>query len=146
MKLSSTPFIRLSVYQITRKPLRPSASKVRTYATKMQAVKNTIAENAGKIVSGAHSLAPADSQFSLEQVPDLSGKVAVVTGGSEGIGYGCTHTLLTHNVSKLFILSKSEDIVDDAINAIKEELGEEMANRVTWLQCDLSDWYVMPFF
>ncbi|KAF2640566.1 NAD(P)-binding protein [Massarina eburnea CBS 473.64] len=106
----------------------------------MQTIKNTIAENVGKTFSGAHSLAPADSQFSLEQVPDLAGKVAVVTGGSEGIGYGCTHTLLTHNISKLFILSKSNDIADDAINAIKEELGEEMANRVTWMQCDLSDW------
>ena len=58
----------------------------------MQAVKNTIAENFGKVVSGAHDLAPADQQFSLEEVPDLTGKVAVVTGGSEGIGYGCTHT------------------------------------------------------
>ena len=106
----------------------------------MQTVKNTIAENFGKIVPGAHELAPADQQFSLEEVPDLSGKVAVVTGGSEGIGYGCTHTLLKHNISKLFIISKGEDIAQDAINAIKEEMGEDKANRVEWFQCDLSDW------
>lgn len=107
----------------------------------MQSVKNTIAENFGKIVSNAHSLAPEDSQFSLEQVPDLTGKVAVVTGGSEGIGYGCTHTLLTHNISKLFVLSVTEsELIDDAIRAIKEELGEDKANRVHWIHCDLSDW------
>jgi NAD(P)-dependent dehydrogenase (short-subunit alcohol dehydrogenase family) len=106
----------------------------------MQTVKNTIAENVGKFVSGAHKLAPADQQFSLEEVPDLSGKVAVVTGGSEGIGYGCTHTLLSHNIAKLFIISKGEDIVQDAIKAIKEEMGEEKAKRVEWMQCDLSDW------
>ncbi|KAF1961512.1 NAD(P)-binding protein [Byssothecium circinans] len=106
----------------------------------MQAAKKAVAENLGKAVPNAHSLAPSDSQFSLDQVPDLAGKVAVVTGGSEGIGYGCTHTLLSHNISKLFILSKSTDVVNDAVNAIKEELGEEMANRVTWMQCDLSDW------
>lgn len=106
----------------------------------MQAAKNTIAENLGKVVSGAHDLAPEDSKFSLEEVPDLTGKVAVVTGGSEGIGYGCTHTLLSHNIKKLFIISKSEDIAEDAINAIKQELGEDKASRVEWLQCDLSDW------
>jgi NAD(P)-dependent dehydrogenase (short-subunit alcohol dehydrogenase family) len=106
----------------------------------MQAVKNTIAENLGKTISGAHSLAPKDQQFSLEEVPDLSGKVAVVTGGSEGIGYGCTHTLLSKNISKLFIISLSEDIVSGATAAIAKELGEDKASRVEWLQCDLSDW------
>ena len=105
----------------------------------MQAVKSSLAENLGKVVP-AHQLAPEDAQFSLDEVPDLTGKVAVVTGGSEGIGYGCTHTLLTHNISKLFILSMSEDIASDAINAIREEMGEDKAKRVEWLQCDLSDW------
>ncbi|KAL6708278.1 hypothetical protein ACN47E_003202 [Coniothyrium glycines] len=108
----------------------------------MQAIKNTIAENLGETwIPGAHSMAPADQQFSLEQVPDLSGKVALVTGGSEGIGYGCTHTLLTHNISKLFIISMSQDIAEDAISAIRQELGDDKAARVVWLQCDLSDWH-----
>lgn len=106
----------------------------------MQAVKNTIAENLGNNVLGAHSLAPEGQQFSLEQVPDLSGKVAVVTGGSEGIGYGCTHTLLSHNISKLFILSQREDIASDAIKAIAEEMGEDKADRVVFMRCDLADW------
>lgn len=106
----------------------------------MQTIKNTIAENLGKTISGAHSLAPADQQFSLEEVPDLSGKVAVVTGGSEGIGYGCTHTLLSKNISKLFIISMSKDIASDATSAIAQELGQDKASRVEWLQCDLSDW------
>jgi len=106
----------------------------------MQAIKNTIAENLGNKVPGAHSLAPADQQFALEEVPDLSGKVALVTGGSEGIGYGCTHTLLSHNISKLFILSKGEDVATDAINAITQEMGKDKADRVEWIQCDLSDW------
>jgi len=106
----------------------------------MQAVKNTIAENLGNQILGSHSLAPADQQFSLEEVPDLSGKVAVVTGGSEGIGYGCTHTLLSHNISKLFILSQSTDIATDAINAIAKEMGQDKASRVEFIQCDLADW------
>jgi len=107
----------------------------------MQAAKNTIAENVGeKWIPGAHQLAPPDQRFSLDEVPDLSGKVAVVTGGSEGIGYGCAHTLLSHNIEKLFILSRQQDIAQDAIAALGQEMGKDKANRVVWMQCDLSDW------
>jgi NAD(P)-dependent dehydrogenase (short-subunit alcohol dehydrogenase family) len=106
----------------------------------MQSIKNAIAENMGKTVSGAHDLAPKDSQFSLSEVPDLSGKVALVTGGSEGIGYGCAHTLLSHNISKLFILSKSVDIADGAIKSIRDEMGPDVANKIEWMECDLNDW------
>lgn len=106
----------------------------------MQSLKNTIAENLSGIIPNTHSLAPSDQQFSLDQVPDLSGKVAVVTGGSEGIGYGCTHTLLSHNISKLFIISLDPSIASSAATAIEQDLGAEKAKRVTWLQCDLSNW------
>lgn len=103
----------------------------------METIKQTIAQNLG---GPSHQLVDSDQQFSLEQIPSLRGKVAVVTGGSEGIGYGCTHSLLSHGVEKLFILSVSKDVVDGAVSAISEELGEEVAKRTTWLQCDLSDW------
>lgn len=117
--------------------------KPRFYSSEpnMQAVKNTIAENLGKFTPvDTHGLAPADSQFSLEQVPDLSGKVAVVTGGSEGIGYGVTHTLLSHNISKLFVVCLEPDVAEDATKAIESEMGAEIAKKVEWIQCDLSDW------
>jgi NAD(P)-dependent dehydrogenase (short-subunit alcohol dehydrogenase family) len=151
--LRSTSTLRCSSY--TTSALRVSVIHFtsRTYATDntnrfkgpvktdstMQSVKNTIAENLGDRF-GTHALAPSDQQFSLSQVPDLTGKVAVVTGGSEGIGFGCTHTLLEHNVSKLFILSQRQDIAEDAKKAITEELGYERADRVVLMQCDLADW------
>ena len=83
---------------------------------------------------------PESQQFSLDQVPSLKGKVAVVTGGSEGIGYGCTHTLLANGIEKLFVLSVSKDVVDGAVASIRDEMGEETAGKVTWLHCDLADW------
>ncbi|RKL34097.1 hypothetical protein BFJ72_g9584 [Fusarium proliferatum] len=101
----------------------------------VDSVKNTIAENFG---GPAEKL--ATHQFSLSETPDLTNKVAVVTGGSEGIGYGVTHTLLSHNISKLFILSVSEDVVNGAKKSVAEELGQEKADRTEWIQCDLSDW------
>ncbi|KAL0941420.1 retinol dehydrogenase 12 [Colletotrichum truncatum] len=100
----------------------------------MQAIKNTIAENVG----GASQL--GSHQFSLEECPDLTSKIAVVTGGSEGIGYGITHTLLKNNIAKLYILSMSKEVVDGAHDAIAKELGVEKANRTKWFQCDLTDW------
>jgi NAD(P)-dependent dehydrogenase (short-subunit alcohol dehydrogenase family) len=105
----------------------------------MQTVKNTIAENLGKAIP-SNALAPEGSKFSLEDVPDLSGKVALVTGGSEGVGYACVHTLLKHNISKVIVVSQRKEIAQEASNAIKDEMGEETAKKVEWIQCDLSDW------
>lgn len=104
----------------------------------MEAVKQTIAQNFGGDAS--HKIVSEDQQFALEQTPSLEGKVAIVTGGSQGIGYGCTHTMLSKGVKKLFILSTTKDVADGAINAIKEEMGQEVADKVTWLHCDVSDW------
>lgn len=103
----------------------------------MDYIKTTIAENFG---GPAHSLVDKGDQFDLDQVPDLKGRVAVLTGGSEGIGFGCTHTLLKHNIEKLFIISTRKEVIDDAIKSIAEEFGEEKAKRINWTQCDLSDW------
>lgn len=102
----------------------------------MQTIRKTLAEN----LTGGNLFAPKSGKFTLEQVPDLTGKVAVVTGGSSGIGYGVTHTFLTKNISKVFIISDTKEVVDNATDAIKEELGNEVASKVKWLQCDLSDW------
>ncbi|KAK6715347.1 putative oxidoreductase bli-4, mitochondrial [Fusarium graminearum] len=104
-------------------------------ASIIDTVKNTIAENFG---GPAEQL--ATHQFSLSETPNLSGKVAVVTGGSEGIGYGVTHTLLTHDISKIFILSLSKEVVEGAKKSVAEELGQEKADRTEWVQCDLSNW------
>ncbi|KAJ8083495.1 hypothetical protein PM082_009369 [Marasmius tenuissimus] len=99
-------------------------------------VKDGLAQNLGGVAHRAGS-----TQFSLDNdVPDLSGKVAIVTGGSEGIGYGATHTFLKHNISKLYILSLSEETVQGAQNAIAQDLGQEAADKTVWKQCDMGDW------
>ncbi|THY75173.1 retinol dehydrogenase 12 [Aureobasidium pullulans] len=103
----------------------------------METIRNTISENLG---GPAHALASPENSFSLDEVPDLSGKVAVVTGGSEGIGFGITHTLLSRNIAKLFVLSLRQEVVDEALDAIAEEFGPEARKKFIWKQCDLSDW------
>lgn len=103
----------------------------------MNTIKSTIAENFG---GDSHKAAAPEHQFSLDQTPSLEGKVAVITGGSEGVGYGCTHTFLSHGIKKIFILSVSKDVVEGATGAIRKEMGEEVASKIKWFQCDMSDW------
>ncbi|KAK4245079.1 hypothetical protein C7999DRAFT_34541 [Corynascus novoguineensis] len=101
----------------------------------MQEIKNTLAENFGgpAAVLGSH-------QFKLDDCPDLTGKVAVITGGSEGVGFGVAYTLLKHNISKLYVLSVSEEVINGAKDIVAKELGQDKADRIVFMQCDLSDW------
>jgi len=57
---------------VTGKRFASSASPITT-------IKNTLAENLGGPFQNL-----GQSNFTLDEVPDLSGKVAVVTGGTEG--------------------------------------------------------------
>ncbi|RAL61532.1 hypothetical protein DID88_009571 [Monilinia fructigena] len=99
-------------------------------------VKNTIAENFGS----AHSLAKPEHQFGLKDCSDQSGKVAVITGSSEGIGYGCAHTLLKNKLSKLFIIALSEEVYHGAIEDISKTISPQAAQKCTFFKCDMSDW------
>ncbi|KAK4237255.1 hypothetical protein C8A03DRAFT_34786 [Achaetomium macrosporum] len=102
----------------------------------MHKIKNTIAENFGGAASELGS-----RQFKLDDCPDLSGKVAVVTGGSEGIGFAVAYTLLKHNLSKLYIISVSRDVANGAKGVLVKELGQSAADRTIWMECDLADWF-----
>ncbi|KAM3436780.1 hypothetical protein NHJ13734_004922 [Beauveria thailandica] len=98
-------------------------------------IKNTLAENLGGPLPKL-----ATDQFGLDDTPDQSGKVAVVTGGSEGNGYAITYTLIKHKISKVYMLSISEEKAENAVEAIAKDMGSEAGEKVAWLQCDLSDW------
>ncbi|KAI4242595.1 MAG: hypothetical protein L6R40_003976 [Gallowayella cf. fulva] len=71
-----------------------------------------------------------------KDIPDLSGKVYVVTGGTAGIGFGIAAHLLQHNASKILLLSQKEEHADDAIEELKK-YGD--TTKVQWVQCDLKD-------
>ncbi|OQD79565.1 hypothetical protein PENANT_c048G10899 [Penicillium antarcticum] len=83
--------------------------------------------------------------FSLDDVPDLKERVAVVTGGHAGIGkgtYKITAQLLLHGIESVIILARSED---KYIAACKEwrqteaiSLNED-DSRVKFVKCDLGD-------
>ncbi|KAI4198255.1 MAG: hypothetical protein LQ348_002047 [Seirophora lacunosa] len=71
-----------------------------------------------------------------KDIPDLSGKVYIVTGGTAGIGFGITAHLLQHNPAKIYLLSQKEQHADEATEELKK-YGD--TSKVEWIQLDLKD-------
>jgi len=69
-------------------------------------------------------------------VPDLSHKVYIVTGGTAGIGFGISAHILQHKPAKLYLLSKKEGHGQEAQKKL-EEYGD--VNNVEFIQCDFED-------
>ncbi|KAI1103363.1 hypothetical protein F4804DRAFT_342528 [Jackrogersella minutella] len=69
-------------------------------------------------------------------IPDLSGKVFVVTGGSAGIGFGISAHMLQHKCERLYLLGNKEQHLSEAQEGLKK-YGD--VSRVELIQCDLGD-------
>ncbi|KAI5825350.1 NAD(P)-binding protein [Schizophyllum commune Tattone D] len=85
----------------------------------------------GQITS---QLFPPKSKFSVDNIPDLSGKVMLVTGGNSGIGKETVKALLQHN-AKVYIGARSPERAAEAIKDILKETGKE----AHFLRIDLGD-------
>ncbi|KAI9824947.1 MAG: hypothetical protein M1826_007199 [Phylliscum demangeonii] len=80
--------------------------------------------------------------FSLSETPSLAGKVAVVTGGQSGIGREITAQLLLHDISKVYILARSEEKYKTAKLFWVQRKGiteGDVEKRTVFTKCDLSD-------
>lgn len=71
-----------------------------------------------------------------KDIPDLSGKTYIVTGGSAGIGFGICAHLLQHNVTKLYLLGNKEQHLAEAQEGLKK-FGD--TSKVETIQIDLQD-------
>ncbi|KAI1298959.1 hypothetical protein F5Y03DRAFT_366954 [Xylaria venustula] len=69
-------------------------------------------------------------------IPDLSGRVYVVTGGSAGIGYGIAAHILQHKCARLYLVGKKEEHLAEAQDSL-QKYGD--VSRVELIQCDLED-------
>ncbi|CAG8606903.1 5154_t:CDS:2 [Dentiscutata erythropus] len=72
-------------------------------------------------------------RFSFDKIPDLSGKVAIVTGANTGIGLVTARELARKN-AHVFVASRSKDKGESAVGLIKEETNKD---AVEFLQLDL---------
>jgi NAD(P)-dependent dehydrogenase (short-subunit alcohol dehydrogenase family) len=62
----------------------------------------------------------------MKQLFDLTGKVAIVTGSTKGIGRASAEALVEHG-AKVAISSRKQDACDEVAAAINAEFGEGMA-------------------
>jgi retinol dehydrogenase 12 len=106
----------------------------------------------GVVLSLFHEAFPSKPTFSVNDIPDLNGKVFIVTGGNSGIGKEtvkvCKHysqliitslsnsqqALLQHN-AVVYIATRNEAKSTEVIEQLKTVTGKE----AKFLQLDLSD-------
>ncbi|KAH7879400.1 NAD(P)-binding protein [Lentinula edodes] len=77
---------------------------------------------------------PPASKWSFNDMPDLTGKVAIVTGGNVGIGKETCKQLLIKGCT-VWLAARSQSKAEQAIAELKEETGKE----ALFLELDLSD-------
>lgn len=81
------------------------------------------------------------STFSTEQIPDLSSKVAIVTGGNGGLGYETSLVLAAHG-AHVFLACRDQAKANEAIERLERELAETAPHvhpRIEFLFLDLAD-------
>ncbi|KAG8941421.1 hypothetical protein FRC04_004214 [Tulasnella sp. 424] len=77
---------------------------------------------------------PPKSKFDPQRdMPDLTGKVVIVTGGNTGIGKHTVKALLNKN-AKVYMASRSKSRAEEAIADLRQETGKE----AIFLELDLA--------
>ncbi|KAF9643484.1 NAD(P)-binding protein [Thelephora ganbajun] len=67
---------------------------------------------------------PPTPEWSVDKIPDLSGKVFIVTGGNAGIGKETCKQLLLKN-AKVYLAARSESKAQAALGEIDKETGKK---------------------
>ncbi|EJT98177.1 NADP-binding protein [Dacryopinax primogenitus] len=78
---------------------------------------------------------PPKSRFSFDDIPDQSGRIAIITGGNSGIGMVACKVLLSKG-AKVYMASRSKERALPAINQLKQATGK---TDIHLLELDLAD-------
>ncbi|KAF4228257.1 hypothetical protein CNMCM6457_006921 [Aspergillus fumigatiaffinis] len=84
-----------------------------------------------------HDKMPTGVWFSPDKMPDLTGKVIIVTGGTAGLGAATVLHLTKHSQppAHIYISGRNEQRADDLI---KQVSASNSTTRVSFLPCDLA--------
>ncbi|CAE6423434.1 unnamed protein product [Rhizoctonia solani] len=78
---------------------------------------------------------PPKSRFTVEQIPDLTGQVIIVTGGNAGVGKETCKALLNKN-AKVYLAARSKSRADTAIEWLRSETN---GKEPIFLELDLAN-------
>ncbi|KAH9913548.1 NAD(P)-binding protein [Epithele typhae] len=92
-------------------------------------------DQAAKLLILKHTFLGPKPEWTADNIPDLSGRVMVVTGGNAGIGAEIVKELLKHN-AKVYMLARNADKARAVVAALKEETGGKEA---LFVPLDLAD-------
>lgn len=70
-----------------------------------------------------------------DQVPDLSGKVFLITGGTAGLGKETILVLAQHNPERIYFTGRNEAAANTLIDLVKSSKGFD---RIVFLKADIS--------
>lgn len=91
------------------------------------------------IVSIVSTIFAGKPKYTENDYPDLTGRVYIVTGPSVGgIGYYVCKLLLLKN-AKVYLVGRSPERINMAINKLVEELGSECSRRIGYFIADYAD-------
>ncbi|PYH49357.1 short chain dehydrogenase/reductase family protein [Aspergillus saccharolyticus JOP 1030-1] len=71
-----------------------------------------------------------------KEIHDLSGRVALITGGALGIGYEVARAFVL-NGARVILVNRKEEQGQSAIESIKKEAGANA--QVEWIPCDMGN-------
>ncbi|KAI6347845.1 hypothetical protein MCOR25_010875 [Pyricularia grisea] len=73
-----------------------------------------------------------------QDIPDLRGKVILVTGGNTGLGLESIRQLAQHNPAQIYMGSRSRAKAEDAIESIRASTPAAASTPITPLELDLA--------
>ncbi|KAK5989541.1 Short-chain dehydrogenase/reductase eriB [Cladobotryum mycophilum] len=91
--------------------------------------------------------APGTPTYNESDVPDVQGKVFIITGGTGGVGLEIAKILYATNASRIYLLGRSPSAMEEAIDAIRNQKSHSPVRSrnmpdedvVRFLRLDLSD-------
>ncbi|KAK5078967.1 hypothetical protein LTS08_003881 [Lithohypha guttulata] len=73
-----------------------------------------------------------------KDIPDLSGKVILITGANVGLGRESLHQLAKHNPRTIYLAARSKAKADQTIKEINDTLPDTAQSTIRFLECDLT--------
>ncbi|PLB46269.1 NAD(P)-binding protein [Aspergillus steynii IBT 23096] len=74
----------------------------------------------------------------LTDIPDLSGKVCLVTGANSGLGEATVAALATHRPAKIYLAARSRSKAEGALERIRSTSSEASKTDISILDLDLA--------